>query len=229
LSDSDTPSRPWCSDILSQVSRNAHTPEQDLTTQNRSRPLRQNPPLPRVSSEEARIVWESQRRPSARNVAKALSQAGRHVHFATINRWRKRGWRTGPAEHPLDTARAALDSAIPILTGNPTSSVVDFVEKDSDADQLRQLSDQELIRTASREIAIALIMCSRVLRERISELVSRKPKEVSILILAMSQCLKAAVVGLLHGGQLEPQTSFFGKGIGSFFQGQNSFFKKKAL
>jgi hypothetical protein len=43
----------------------------------------------------------------------------------------------------------------------------------------------------------------------------------------MSQCLKAAIVGLLHGGQLEPQTSFFGKGIGSFFQGVKIRFSKK--
>jgi hypothetical protein len=91
------------------------------------------------------------------------------------------------------------------------------VEKDRDADQLRELSDQELVRTASREILIALIMCSRVLRERVSDLVSRKPMEISILISAMSQCLKAAVIGLLHGGELEPHPSFFRKGIASFF------------
>jgi hypothetical protein len=203
-------------------------PRVDLLRQNRPRPLRQNRPLPRVSCEEARRVWESQRRPSARNVAQALSQAGRHVHFATINRWRKRGWRTGPAEHPLDTARAALDSAVPILMGSPRSCVVELVEKDFDADQLRELSDQELVRTASREIIIALIRCSRVLRERVSDLVSRKPMEVSILISAMSQCLKAAVIGLLHGGELEPHASFFRQGHRQLLrQGDRHLFKKE--
>jgi hypothetical protein len=65
------------------------------------------------------------------------------------------------------------------------------------------------------------------LRERVGDLVSRKPMEVSILISAMSQCLKAAVIGLLHGGGLEPHPSFFGKGIASFFgKGTGTFLRK---
>src|SRR4029079_5710203 len=100
-----------------------------------------SPPLPAVSAEEARLVWASQRRPSARTVATALSQAGRPVHFTTINRWRKRGWSTSPSEHPLDRARAALDSAIPLLTVKATSDVAELVQKE--AEQLRQLSDRQ--------------------------------------------------------------------------------------
>ena len=172
-----------------------------------------SPPLPAVSAEEAQLVWASQRRPSARKVATALSQAGRPVHFTTINRWRKRGWCTSPSEHPLDRARAALDSAIPLLTGKATSEVAELPHKHPEADELRQLSDQELIRRAAREIVIALIMCSRLLIEQAAELISSKPKEGSVLMFAIGHCFNAVVKGLVHGGQ----TSFFGKGTGNFF------------
>jgi hypothetical protein len=37
-----------------------------------------------VSPDEAAIVWRSIPNPSARRVAKAMTQAGRRVHFATI-------------------------------------------------------------------------------------------------------------------------------------------------
>jgi hypothetical protein len=175
------------------------------------------PPLPAVSAEEARRVWAPQRRPSARTVATALSLAGRPVHFTTINRWRKRGWCTPPSEHPLDRARAALDSAIPLLTGNTTTDVADLVHKHPEADELRQLSDRELITRAAREIAIASIICAEVLIKRATQLISTKPKEGSVLMFALGQCLKAVVIAFIHGGQLKPVTSFFGKGTGNFF------------
>src|SRR5262245_36410623 len=40
-------------------------------------------PLP-VTPLEAKRVWDEQRRPSARSVARALTQAGRPVHFTTV-------------------------------------------------------------------------------------------------------------------------------------------------
>jgi len=45
---------------------------------------------PPVTPLEAKRVWDEQRRPSARSVAKALTQAGRPVHFTTVARWKKR-------------------------------------------------------------------------------------------------------------------------------------------
>jgi hypothetical protein len=38
-------------------------------------------PLAPVSPQEAHLVWQCQRRPSARSVARALTQAGRRIHF----------------------------------------------------------------------------------------------------------------------------------------------------
>jgi hypothetical protein len=41
-----------------------------------------------------RRVLDSQRRPSARSVAKALTQAVSPVHFTTVARWKREAWLT---------------------------------------------------------------------------------------------------------------------------------------
>jgi hypothetical protein len=46
-----------------------------------------------VTPEEAKCVWVSIPNPSARRVAKALTQSGRRVHHSTIARWRAQDWR----------------------------------------------------------------------------------------------------------------------------------------
>jgi hypothetical protein len=45
-----------------------------------------------VTPDEAATVWRSIPNPSARRVAKALTQAGRRVHFSTVARWRGGEW-----------------------------------------------------------------------------------------------------------------------------------------
>jgi hypothetical protein len=73
-----------------------------------------------VTPAQARAVWSSIDRPSARRVARALTQSGKPVHPSTVARWRAEGWR--PVEvglHPLDSAQAALEVAAPVLTGDP--------------------------------------------------------------------------------------------------------------
>ena len=75
-----------------------------------------------VTPDEAATVWRSIPNPSARRVARALTQAGRRVHFSTVARWRSQGWRpvaSGP--HPIDAARVALGVAARLLTGDPAT------------------------------------------------------------------------------------------------------------
>src|SRR5215212_8310477 len=106
--------------------------------------------LPSLATpQQAKDVWDRHLRPSARSVARALTQAGRPVHFTTVNRWRRQGWQTEPSEHPVAQARAALDSAIPLLTGGPTTTAEEFVRENSATEDLKQLSDRELVRKAS--------------------------------------------------------------------------------
>ena len=63
-----------------------------------------------------------------RSVAKALTQAGRPVHFTTVARWKKREWQVEPRlEHPLAAVMRKVDVFVPLLTGDPTTKAVDIV------------------------------------------------------------------------------------------------------
>src|ERR1700674_4360398 len=89
-----------------------------------------------VSPSEAEAVWNSIRNPSARRVAKALTQAGRRIHHSTISRWRAEGWRPVPDRpHPLDAAKWALDVAAPVLTGEAASGVEALPERQEQAEK----------------------------------------------------------------------------------------------
>ena len=82
---------------------------------------------PPVTPLEAKRVWDEQRRPSARSVAKALTQAGRPVHFTTVARWKKREWQVKPKlDHPLAAAMRKVDLFVPMLTRDPTIKLVDI-------------------------------------------------------------------------------------------------------
>src|SRR5947209_16866491 len=82
-------------------------------------------PLP-VTPLEAKRVWDEQRRPSARSVAKALARAGQPVHFTTVARWKKREWQVeARLEHPFATAMRKVDLDVPLLTGDATTKAVD--------------------------------------------------------------------------------------------------------
>jgi hypothetical protein len=109
-----------------------------------------NQPLPQATLELAKAVWDRQRAPSARSVARALTQAGLPIHYVTVNRWRKWNWRADPALHPVDQARADLDAALPLLTGDPRTTIEDLVEESPDKASLEKLADGELLRKPRR-------------------------------------------------------------------------------
>jgi hypothetical protein len=99
-----------------------------------------------VTPEEAMAVWSSIENPSARSVAKALSQAGRKVHHSTVSRWAAQGWRAvAHRSHPVVAARQALDIAAGILTGDPAAGTA-ILEKRPEREQLDGLSDREVLR-----------------------------------------------------------------------------------
>src|SRR5207247_4645069 len=61
-------------------------------------------------------------------VAKALTRAGRPVHFTTVARWKKRAWQVeGRLAHSLASAMRMVDLAVPLLTRDPTTKAVDIV------------------------------------------------------------------------------------------------------
>jgi hypothetical protein len=110
-----------------------------------------------ATPQEAQEVWRKIRRPSARRVARALTQAGRPVHFATVARWKAQNWRPVPERlDPLQAAQDELDVAAPVLTGDPATNTAAVVEGSEAAKKLEDLSDEQLVSKAVRDSLIGL-------------------------------------------------------------------------
>ena len=132
--------------------------------------------LPRLTPAIAKAVWQAQQRPSARRVARALNQAGHSIHYTTINRWRAQGWREIKGEHPLHAARAALDSAVPILTGDPSTTAEDVI-KHSGADSTSVLaSTREQANTSRTDLMVLIFRSGAKLTSHVSQ---RRPATAS--------------------------------------------------
>jgi hypothetical protein len=161
--------------------------------------------LPSATPALAKRVWEAQRRPSARRVARALRQAGYDCHFVTINRWRAKGWpAVEQGREAIDAALADLDAAIPLLTGDPTSRAADLVDSSETKPQLEQLSDKELLIAAARAGLITVTVVGRELQAQLAELVQGRPAETGILIQALADQYEAATSALVQA--LAPRT-----------------------
>jgi hypothetical protein len=140
-----------------------------------------------VTPDEAKRVWDSQRRPSARTVAKALTQAGRPVHFTTVARWKRQGWRAVETDqHPIEAATKALDVAMPLLTGDPTTTVNSFVNDKDCTVGLGEVTDEQLQARTVRETNIALILISEAICHRCEDLVGSKTGEFAVLLKALA-------------------------------------------
>jgi hypothetical protein len=147
-------------------------------------------PLPKATPALAKAVWENQRRPSARSVARALTASGRPVHFATIARWKAKKWRADTNDHPLDVARATLESITPLVSSDPQTTIQDIKDEGSSTD-LEQLSDAELLRKTATELCTLSVMVHRTLREELGHLVTMRTDELGFLIQSLSACLQA--------------------------------------
>jgi hypothetical protein len=138
-------------------------------------------------------VWSSISNPSARRVARALSQTGRKVHHSTIARWCAGGWRpVAYRPHPVEAARQALDLAAGVLTGDPPGGAK-MLGENSEREQLDGLSDSEVLRRSARELCIVTILTCEEFQERASTLVAENPAEAGQLLKALCGALPAAV------------------------------------
>jgi hypothetical protein len=150
--------------------------------------------LKSVTPEEAMAVWSGIPNPSARRVAKALSQAGRRVHHSTIARWCAQGWRpVAHRPHPLEGAHQALDLAVGVLTGDPAAGMK-FFDDHPGREQLDGLSDSEVLRRSARELCIVGILACDEFQLCASKLVSENPAEAALLLKALSRAVPAAAV-----------------------------------
>jgi hypothetical protein len=130
-------------------------------------------------------------------VAKALTQAGRRVHFATVARWRAQGWRpvaSGP--HPIEAARDALVSAVRLLAGDLPLGADTLVRQSEAGDQLASLDDVELLRRSSRELLIRQIGLCKIKSSRGVLLIREKPAETGVLLKALAHATRAAARAL---------------------------------
>lgn len=157
---------------------------------------------PNVSPAEAKSVWNRMKRPSVRAVATRFSQAGRPIHHSTIAAWRKNNWRPirdayGPAVN--------LDRAIPLLTGEPDTTVSDLVpaiapretslalgEANGRRAALEGMADDRLALESFRSTLITTTLISEELRLQGALLVATMPKEVGNLLEAIAATLNAA-------------------------------------
>ncbi len=138
---------------------------------------------PPVTPLEAKHIWDKQRRPSSRSVAKALTQAGRPVHFTTVARWKKRNWQVeARLEHPLAAAMRMVDLAVPLLTGDPTTKAMDIFRA-ATANRQGTIEDRGP-HLAARDSLITLIILGQLLR---LHLIPFRPLEIAVFIRAISQ------------------------------------------
>jgi hypothetical protein len=130
--------------------------------------------FPKATPALAKSVWQNQKRPSARSVARAMTAAGYPVHFTTVARWKRHGWADTDGVHPLDQARAALDSIAPLLTGDPMTKAEDLTEGTDD--NLDGLSDAERLSRGGTG-AFHNIHSGRKCHQAISSIVGSKQTE----------------------------------------------------
>jgi hypothetical protein len=161
-------------------------------------------PLPRATPELAKAVWGRQQSPSARSVARALTQSGRPVHFTTVNRWRAHDWRDAKGQHPLDQASADLESALPLMTGDPTSTIDDLVRSSPEGEQLDKLSDGELLRKAARELARAVYLIAHVMLRQAEALVITRTAAVAVLMRALADAIRFASAAFGQAQAMQP-------------------------
>jgi hypothetical protein len=113
------------------------------------------------------------------------------VHFTTVARWKAVGWIVQESRHPIDVARAALESTAPFVTGIPQTSIDDLIREHSNRESL-ELTDDELLRAATREVAIALIIIAQAMRGQATSLVTTKTGELAAMLKSVATALSAA-------------------------------------
>ena len=130
-----------------------------------------------VTPEEVKAVWESRSNPTPQSVARALRQAGKKITATKVAQWRALDWDPIiPPRHPVDAAMNALDAVIPLLTGDPTSTVHSVLRMQESAAEFDKLSDEELCRRRTRALCKAGIVISFELARRASEFVADADK-----------------------------------------------------
>jgi hypothetical protein len=157
-----------------------------------------------VTPAEAERVWNTLPRPSARRVAMALAQSGRPVHYTTINRWRKQGWRpVAQRPHPLECAKNEITTTVPVITGDPLRGVDAISDTNFVPNLSPNLSLADTLRVASAEIARSTIQIYQEIDRQHEKLLIEKPRELGQLLLAQAHSVTAAIKAFKQAEAME--------------------------
>jgi hypothetical protein len=147
-----------------------------------------------VTPQEAKRVWDSQCEPTPTTVARALTQAGRLVGSKTIARWKAENWPSrGARRNPLDVAEARLDTALPLLTGDPTSSVRSILKMQQTAEMAEHLDEGQRRRLQIRALRTAGIIISLEIARRANDIIPEKVVEFTALFSAVVSAFSASL------------------------------------
>jgi hypothetical protein len=102
--------------------------------------------LLRATPALAQRVWARHQRPSARSVARALTMAGKPVHYATVARWKRQNWRPVRFDHSLEVARSQLEAVAPLVSGDPETAIENLIDDPARRLELDELTDAEILR-----------------------------------------------------------------------------------
>jgi hypothetical protein len=75
---------------------------------------------------------------------------------------------------------------MPLLTGDPMTTVKDFVDASESTRGLEKVSNEQLQAGTIREISIALILVSEAISRRCKHLVGNKTGEFAVLLKALA-------------------------------------------
>ena len=152
--------------------------------------------LPKATPALAKSVWQSQKRPSCRTVAQAMTAAGFKTHWVTVARWKRNGWKSnGNDDHPLDVARAKLEAIAALATGNPAPPAIEESDK--------QFSDPALLRQEARNLSALSLQVWNAAERRLDKLVRTRTGELALLVQALVECGEAANNALSQAEKME--------------------------
>jgi hypothetical protein len=72
------------------------------------------------------------------------------------------------------------------------------MRKSGETEKLRQLTDEQLIMTATRELTIALIIVARAIQSHAGALVITRTRELSVLLRSLTAGFQAALNGFCN-------------------------------
>jgi hypothetical protein len=85
---------------------------------------------------------------------------------------------------------------VPILTGDPSTTAEDIVNRSDAKHQLEKLPDKQLLTAAMRQALVTFTLVEQELNAHVAELVATKPRETAVLIKALAEMSEATTGAL---------------------------------